>query len=93
VITVAVQIGNSDDKLLQVDWALYCEDVSECIDILAEQIHFSGASHPFCRWQNACWVFEIEPVSISELKEKLTLIRKKYIQDSIAILVGNTDFI
>lgn len=45
-MNVAIQIGNSDNKLSQVDWHRFCFAVSSAIEDLAEEVYFHGYSIP-----------------------------------------------
>lgn len=92
-MTAVVQIGNSDDKLTQEEWAKYVAEVDYVLSGL--EMHFSGFSVPHARWQNAAWVFEL-PASllrINALRTKLSRLALTYRQDSIAFTTGNTEFL
>ena len=96
--TITIQIGNSDDKLTQIQWASYVSEVDSAIKKAHANIHFSGFSEPGKPWQNAAWVIEymgdmsLWIVECGKLREKLTKIRKQYKQDSIAWTEGQTYF-
>lgn len=89
--TVCIQIGNSDDKLSQAQWASFVKDVSDLLHTTKVKLHFSGASSSVARWQNACWVFEI--TGQTDLRLALHRIGRTYRQDSIAWLEGYTQFV
>lgn len=92
--TAAILIGNSDDKLTQEKWSAYCQDVGWIISRYGARPHFSGHSVGSAPWQNACWVIDIpEDLSVDQLKFELGRIADKYRQDSIALLVGDTEFV
>jgi hypothetical protein len=91
--TVTVLLGNSDDKLTQVSYAMYCEYVQRSIQDHAHVMHFEGWSLPNSIYQNACFVFEIFPHKVLELKARLGDIRALYHQDSLAWVDGETTFI
>lgn len=91
--TLAIQIGNTDDKLGQQQWSSYCNNVNEIIKLICESIYFSGGSTYDMPWQNACWVCDVNIQDIATLKERLTECRIVYKQDSIAIVVGEVEFI
>lgn len=91
--TVVIQIGNTDNKLTQLEWARYVQDMRMLFPAYIEKIHFFGGSATWEEWQNVCFVVICEDIAISEFKRKLTKIRQQYNQDSIAITVGNTEFI
>jgi hypothetical protein len=88
--TAAVLIGNSDDKLRQSDWSRYIVDVYEVVGDVADPVHFSGSSNPASMWQNFCWVFEVEEGKLPELREGLEAVRKRFGQESVALIVGET---
>lgn len=93
--TVTIQIGNSDDKLSQGQWADYSQKVANSIGAYAEEIHFSGFSVGDAPWQNAAWVIVIDNEYLQEerLRNELTIFRKEFKQDSIAWTEGETKFI
>lgn len=91
-MTVVIQIGNSDDKLPQRKWAEFCSAVNLVISRYVQAVHFNGHSHPGAIWQNACWI--IEPLgNLDELRDELSLVADTFDQDSIAMTVGQTEFI
>ena len=95
--TIALQIGNSDNKLSQRKWASFCNAIHRAItyhtsDVI-DSIHFSAPSVGWADWQNAAWVFSCPNSEIKALKERITEIRKEYEQDSAAWLEGETIFI
>lgn len=91
--TVVVQVGNSDDKLSQKDWALFCLETYRMVDGLCEQMHFQGGSQPLAAWQNACWVVTMEPFAVEHLRVQLVRLARRFQQDSIAMTVGETEFV
>lgn len=92
-LTVTVQIGNSDDKLTQRQWAQFVQFTNSAINTLSSAVHFSGFSAANAEWQNAAWVFLIAPEKEDELRKSLTRVRRSFNQDSIGYTVGNTEFI
>lgn len=91
--TVIVQIGNSDDKLSQSNWAAFIADTATLITKSAECIYFSGFSAPTASWQNACWVFEMKIDKEAELRSGLCMLCEAYAQDSIALTSSATEFL
>lgn len=81
---VYVTIGNSDDKLNQVDWSAYVAAVRYWCKRVATQTFGEWYSLPDSPWQNACIGFETEEVRIPALKQELELARRDFRQDSIA---------
>ncbi len=92
-VTVAILIGNTDNKLTQQMWATYVRDMSSLVADYTEDIHFCGGPSTFERYQNACWVFTIDDRDRSSLRTKITKLREEYRQDSVAWLIGTTEFI
>ncbi len=93
MITVVVQIGNSDDKLTQVRWARFITRVcSVCADSLT--VHFSGGSRPDAIWQNYCVLgVAEEKFWIDHLRSDLSQLVAEFGQESIAMTIGDTEFI
>lgn len=96
-MTITIQIGNSDNKLTQKEWAEFVHAVSDHLEYYVEEqlasIHFFGAPHTWAHWQNAAWVVEFDTGHLDSLKLHLSLIARKFRQDSIALTVGLTDFV
>lgn len=90
--TVAIQIGNSDDKLTQKQWACFVLELRDCIERHEAKIHFWGASVNYDPWQNLCCVCEANDALYPMLSE-VTEIRKRYDQESAAVLIGESQFI
>ena len=67
--------------------------VDSYIEQFNDVVHFKGGSSFDSMYQNACWVFEIAENDIELLKHNLIAIKKRYDQDSIAIIEGNSYFI
>ncbi|MCO6011446.1 hypothetical protein NE236_41505 [Actinoallomurus purpureus] len=82
--TVYVSIGNSDDKLRQVDWSLFVNRTVRLIRVYGGVIHGEWYSLPHHRWQNACICFEPIAGSADRIKEQLAKIAARFGQDSIA---------
>ena len=91
--TVTVQIGNSDDKLTQKQWAQFVNTVESATEKWGLQTHFFSASSGHKPWQNACWVLEISPELFQMLLVELSEIAKNFRQDSIAVTTGETIFV
>ncbi len=96
-ITVCVQIGNSDDKLTQDEWSRYCSDIEMLLHSPHRHrpatIHFSGGSASCARWQNYCWVFEIDQEYYEDILGEIAEIRSYFRQDSVAVISGQVEFI
>lgn len=92
-ITAVIQIGNSDDKLTQVEWAGYCAQMHQEVLLICTHVHFFGGCATHDEWQNVCWVLEIEKDCIGALKRVVSAIRKTWRQNSAAITLGSTKFV
>ena len=94
MITVTIQIGNSDDKLSQGDWNRYVATMQSIIDHIAHDIQFSGGSSNWLPWQNYCWVITVSSQgNITQLNENSERVRKRFNQDSVAVTTGTTEFV
>lgn len=94
IVTVCVQIGNTDNKLTQQEWSKFHYLIHNMISALKQEMYFSGASHPTEAWQNAAWIFSIsEGRNENSLKWNLENTRKQFFQDSVAYTKGETVFI
>jgi len=91
--TITLQIGNSDDKLFQREWSMFCKLIDQQVQSQASAVHFSGHSMPDAPWQNACWVFEIEEDIIDDFQKEIRVIRQIYQQDYVAWIEGQTLFV
>jgi hypothetical protein len=91
--TVIIQIGNTDDKLSQREWASFVDAVRDEIHLNAWEIHFSGFSSSDAPWQNACWVVSMDDDRLFGLKQELCYFAHQYNQESIAWTEGITEFL
>ena len=91
--TITVQIGNTDDKLTQVQWSKFVDSVNYAVNQFAFKVHFWGGSVNWAEWQNMAWVFECDSRNIKKLETELLGIRVRFNQDSIALTKGITEFI
>lgn len=91
--TITVQIGNSDDKLTQVQWSAFFNATENIIHKYATEVHFTGASVSWSAYQNACFVCVCADYMTDELKKALSIEGKRFSQDSIAYSEGATEFI
>jgi hypothetical protein len=92
-MTIVIQIGNSDNKLSQGEWAHFCAGAHLAISENVHQIHFKGGSDWDAPWQNACWACELGNNSLDDLKAGLAMLCRQFNQDSIAITCGETEFV
>lgn len=93
--TVAIQIGNSDDKLTQKQWACFVLELRDHVVRSGCNIRFWGASVNYEPWQNLCCVCQLpdDDGLLERFTRGITNIRKRYDQDSAAVLIGETKFI
>lgn len=93
LLTITVQIGNSDDKLTQREWFEFHQRVRQYIRRDCAKVHFDGAPIATAPWQNAAFVFEASAAQAMEIRMVLKSVRKSYRQDSIAWTEGATAFV
>lgn len=91
--TATICIGNSDHRLKQLQWSCFNKDMRRLVQYFAIKTQFSGSSPGDAPWQNTCWVINLEDGKIAELRTELALIAAKYSQDSIALVIGETEII
>ena len=89
---VHVSIGNSDDKLSQGEWALFCAAVENAVRASTGSIYGIWYSTPQSHWQNMCIAFGIDGDD-KPLRRELCYLAWLYQQDSLAWLQGDTEFI
>lgn len=92
-VTVVVQIGNTDDKLTQKKWASFVASMNEVVRGRASCVHFCGHSDGNAVWQNWCIVATVDEAWVENLRATIEHCRKRYDQDSAAVMFGNTEFI
>lgn len=90
-MNATICIGNSDDKLTQLEWARFQRSVQAEME-LRYPIRFAGTSLPNVTWQNACWVVEVGDDAL-HLKAVLAVLARDFKQDSIALMLGEPEFI
>lgn len=98
VRTVTIIIGNTDGKLHQSNWQMFCNEITRAIrfytfDLETEPIQFSAPSIGWERYQNACWVILVPSDNLENLRKRVSEIGKNHKQESIAWVVGITEFI
>lgn len=87
--TVYATIGNSDDKLSQMDWSAFGSEFVATIRMHAREIHGVWWSAPDTPWQNCCVGFSIAESDMSALQLALTKLREVFKQDAIAWVRGH----
>jgi hypothetical protein len=93
--TVTIQIGNSDDKLTQLEWSNFVDMVDKAIAMFKGVPHFAGGSSAEKSWQNYCFVFELDedPLITKSFQRQLKDIRTRYRQNSVAWVEGKNLFV
>ncbi len=91
--TITIQIGNSDDKLSQSEWASFVMMMRTQILDHCDSVHFFGAPANWEAWQNVAWVFTCDYKKVSSLKTAVATVRAEFHQDSVAWTEGETQFI
>lgn len=92
--TILIQIGNSDNKLSQAEWAAFVHAMRhEAILKNCVQIHFAGGPGTHERWQNFAFVVECKEEQVAPLRAAVKDIRDVFQQDSAAFMVGDTEFV
>lgn len=87
-----ISIGNSDDKLSQREWSLFCKQlVDEIIDFSLE-VHGIWYSESSAQYQNMCICADVDETEAG-LRYMLGVLAAEWRQDSIALTVGETEFI
>lgn len=90
---VYISVGNSDDKLSQVEWSQFVVEMTARVAAVGH-VHGSWASNPVSAYQNACWCVEYRSEDqVTEAREVAAELRDKYRQNSIAWAVADTEFI
>lgn len=86
--TCFIAIGNSDDKLLQEEWAQYTREVMSLIRSWTHQIYAQTYSPSNDIYQNAVFLFQAGDKMIEAFRKQLPIIARKYHQDSIGFGVA-----
>ena len=90
---VVIQFGNSDDKLTQRQWSRFVAEITFCVTIHKSKIHFAGSSGATKPWQNCCIVVDVPKEQQKNLFDELRKIAAKFKQESIAVMVGEVEFL
>lgn len=91
--TVTIQIGNTDDKLPQDEWAKFIRETRGVVGKHCGQVHFDGGSSFDAPWQNVCIVAEVQDIDKTPLCDALGDVRSKFYQDSVAVTFGETKMV
>lgn len=92
-MSITLQIGNSDDRLSQKEWARFVKEICDLLTRHEVTVHFAGGSPSNAPWQNACWVFEANDAQAEILRHVVAGIRLSFKQDSAAWTEGRTLFV
>lgn len=87
--TYYVSIGNSDNKLSQQKWALFCHQLTEYVARNSTNIYGVWHSLPNDSYQNMCIGFETKQ-DRSLIIKVLEAMAEDYNQDSIALSEAKT---
>jgi hypothetical protein len=91
--TVTIQIGNSDNKLPQVAWSSFTQKLHKVASVYGTEIHFFGVSAGDAPWQNCCVVLNVHGRHLDSLRMALKELALAFSQDSIAMTLGDTEFV
>lgn len=81
---VYVSIGNSDDKLPQLEWSRLVTNVDLAARDFVTEVHGRWLSEPAQPWQNACWCLDVPDANVGPLKAHLAHLASAFRQESIA---------
>lgn len=90
---VSILIGNSDDKLSQMEWSIFVRDCDNAITRWSKEVHFSGGSSITSKFQNFCWVVELKENMDKFLKDELLNLKILHHQSSIAVVTGEVELL
>jgi hypothetical protein len=93
IVSVAVLIGTTDNKLTQAEWSEFCQDVRDVLASLSTVKHFSGGSDWDAPWQTGCFVIAMTRCDFEKLPESLLPLVDKYRQDAIAVFGGEAKLV
>ena len=91
--TITVIIGNSDNKLSQIEWHGFVSRVEMIIRNRADAIHFFGGPENWSLYQNVAFVFACHDDGIDNIRDVLQAERLHWRQDSIAYIEGETELL
>lgn len=97
---IYITVGNSDDKLSQLDWSCFTARIDHAVTEAAKhdgvQVHGRWYSLPTEPWQNACWCVDFAPDlfdAFHKLKAACVAAGKHFRQDSIAWSIAATQLL
>lgn len=89
---ITVSIGNTDNRLSQVEWHEFVTEMDAAIGAKGK-IHFFGDSPNWMPWQNVAWIVEIKPENVEGLLANIKDVRAKYLQDSAFVMLADGMFV
>lgn len=94
MITVYISIGNSDDKLTQIEYSQFWIAMAAQVIGLASKTHGAWFSNPVGSYQNCCWCVEFPSEAVEKTaREEAAAIGRRFRQESIAWATAETDFL
>lgn len=84
-----LQAGNYSQR----EWSEFVSEIRNEISAHGLEVYFFGASEGSQPWQNACWVVSVAENVIDGLLFHITKVRKKYRQESVAVVTGSVRMI
>lgn len=85
--TVYITIGNSDNRLTQAMWSNFCDEISDLVTTVGLPVHGKWYSAPDSPYQNACFCAEVREDDMDHLRDRISVTRAFFLQDSIAMAV------
>ena len=90
---IVISIGNSDNKLSQVEWNNFVVEMTECINKRIERTFFFGGASNWEPWQNVTWIAEPTDKTLNIFLGEISTIRERWKQDSAFVLIGKGLFV
>jgi hypothetical protein len=91
--TLTICFGNTDGKLAQDEWSQFCHSMRQFVLNVATQVFAQTYAAPDAPWQNAAFVFEVPVDRIGFIREQLGKYAAMFDQESIALMVGDSELI
>lgn len=91
--TCVIAIGNTDNKLTQQQWAAYCADMEDFVDRYGTHTFAKTYAVSNSQYQNAVYVFSAEDDTVPFIRSRLSTAALSYGQESIALMVGDTEMV
>jgi hypothetical protein len=89
-LTLSVLVGNSDNRLTQMEWSSYAGKVNDLVRACTYHTFFNGAPYTASLFQNHCWVFSIHKDDYDKFEGEVREVALHYEQESVAIVKGKT---